>query len=205
MKENLAVRAHRQLVMNRRVQRLAEHIVQLLPDGTDSVLDVGAGTGELAMAVSASRPELEFHGVDVYIRPQTFIPVHEYDGKRLPFDDDSFDAVTVVDVLHHCVDPPATLRECARVARRWVIVKDHVADNGMQHALLRFMDWVGNRAHGVVLPYNYLSTTDWQAALEHAGLQSQRRIDSLGLYPQPFSLLFDGKLHFVGLFGKPAS
>ena len=205
MNENLAVRTHRRLVMNRRVQRLAAHIATLVPDDAVRILDVGAGTGELAVAVSDLRPDVSFTGVDVYIRPQTFIPVTDYDGKTLPFEDDSFDAVTIVDVLHHCDDPAAVLVECARVARRWVIIKDHIADSRWQYRVLRFMDWVGNRAHGVVLPYNYLSSDAWQSAFIAAGLQPRRQITRLGLYPQPFSLVFDADLHFVGQFEKSAA
>ncbi|MDJ0740703.1 MAG: class I SAM-dependent methyltransferase [Gammaproteobacteria bacterium] len=204
MSENLAVRAHRRLVMNRRVRRLATHVADLLPDDARQVLDVGAGTGELAVAVSQLLPGVDFTGVDVYIRPHTFIPVTAYDGRTLPFDNDSFDAVTIVDVLHHCDDPVAVLAECARVARRWVVIKDHVADSRWQAQVLRFMDWVGNRAHGVVLPYNYLSSGDWQTAMTRSGLQQRRRIVRLGLYPQPFSLLFDADLHFAGQFEKTA-
>ena len=202
--ENLAVRMHRRLVMNRRVERLAQHISTLMPDDVSTVLDVGAGSGELAVAINRLRDTLDFHGVDVYIRPQTFIPVSAYDGNTLPFDDASFDLVCTVDVLHHCEDPAAVLKECARVSRRWVVIKDHIANGAVARSTLRFMDWVGNRAHGVVLPYNYLSSSGWQGALESAGLHTTRNIGSLGLYPFPFNLLFDRDLHFVSLFEKSA-
>ena len=46
------------------------------------MLDVGAGTGEMAQAVNSFRPDLNVSGVDVYIRPKTFIPIVKYDGKH---------------------------------------------------------------------------------------------------------------------------
>ena len=56
----------------------------------------------------------------------------------------------IVDVLHHCNDPVSVLKECARVSKRWVLIKDHVSDSVYDEKILKFMDWVGNRAHGVV-------------------------------------------------------
>ena len=43
------------------------------------------------------------------------------------------------------------------------------------------MDWVGNVAYGVRLPYNFLSTPQWHAAFEQAGLGKQHWNEKLGL------------------------
>ena len=202
MKENIAVKAHRKIVMGRRVRQISSHISELMPKEVLSVLDVGAGTGEMAQAISSFRPELIFSGVDVYIRPKTFIPVVKYDGDRLPFNDNSFDAVITVDVLHHCDDPVAVLKECARVSKRFVIIKDHVSDSVYDEKILAFMDWVGNSAHGVVLPYNYLSTSDWASAFDKAGLKSMHNAKQLNLYPMPLDIVFGGSLHCLHLLKK---
>lgn len=202
MKENVAVKAHRKIVMGRRVHQISKNISELLPAEVDSVLDVGAGTGEMAFAINNFRPELRMSGVDVYIRPKTFIPVTKYDGNRLPFNDNSFDAVITIDVLHHCDDPVAVLKECARVSKRFVIIKDHVSDSSFDEKVLTFMDWVGNRAHGVILPYNYLSSSGWNSAFEKAGLKAVSNISQLNLYPMPFDIIFGGNLHCVHLLRK---
>jgi SAM-dependent methyltransferase len=177
-------------------------MAQLIPAGAATVLDVGAGTGEMAQAINSFRPELNISGVDVYVRPKTFIPVLKYDGNRLPFDDNSVDAVITVDVLHHCDDPTAVLKECARVSRKWVLIKDHVSENSFDHVTLRFMDWVGNRAHGVVLPYNYYSSKQWEEAFRAAHLRSAAQAGRINLYPMPFELLFGGSLHCIHLLEK---
>jgi ubiquinone/menaquinone biosynthesis C-methylase UbiE len=202
MKENIAVKAHRKIVMGRRVHQLSKNISQLIPKEVVSVLDVGAGTGEMAFAINSFRPELTVSGVDVYIRPKTFIPVTQYDGNKLPFDDNSFDAVITVDVLHHCDNPVAVLKECARVSKQFVIIKDHISDSNTDENILKFMDWVGNRAHGVILPYNYLSSADWNSAFAKAGLKSVTNIKQLNLYPMPFDSIFGGSLHCLHLLKK---
>jgi len=200
--ENMAVRLHRRTIMGRRVRQISENISSLFPAGISTVLDVGAGTGEMAVAINQYRQELKIMGADVYIRPKTFIPVEKYDGSRLPFEDGAFDAVMTVDVLHHCNDPVATLKECSRVARKWVVVKDHISNNWWDAKRLRFMDWVGNRAHGVVLPYNYLSALEWDDAFSEAGLELDSQVCQIGLYPQPFEFLFGGSLHGLYLLRK---
>jgi SAM-dependent methyltransferase len=202
MEENSAVKVHRKIIMARRVQKISEGISSLLPESAVSILDVGAGTGELAMAVKELRPEVEVSGVDVYVRPKTFIPVKKYDGGLLPFHDCSFDTVMTVDVLHHCSDPIAVLKECSRVSREWVIIKDHIADSYFDNVKLRFMDWVGNRAHGVALPYNYFSTVQWQNAFREAGLISIKNIAELNIYPLPLNVIFGGSLHCLHLLKK---
>jgi SAM-dependent methyltransferase len=202
MKENLVVRIHRNVVMRHRVGQISRNISDLIPENVVSVIDVGAGTGEMAQAIGRLRPKMKISGADVYIRPKTFIPVVEYDGYKLPFDDTSFDAVITVDVLHHCKDPVAVLKECARITKKWVVIKDHIANSTYDRKKLMFMDWVGNRAHGVVLHYNYLSSSEWNIAFNEAKLKIVAKKDALKLYPMPFDIIFGGALHCLYLLMK---
>ena len=107
-------------------------------------------------------------GIDVLVRPETKIPVQPFDGQRIPFADGAFDAVSFVDVLHHTDDPIVLLREAVRVAKTAVVIKDHLADGVLARPTLRFMDWVGNAGHGVVLPYNYWTQPQWSRAFARA-------------------------------------
>lgn len=187
-------RAHSGLVFGRRVQVLAREIADLLPAGR--VLDVGCGDGSIARAVMDRRPDVEVHGIDVLVRPETHIPVVGFDGTTIPHGDGSFDAVMFVDVLHHTDDATVLLREAARVAPA-VVVKDHLADGVLARPTLRLMDWVGNAHHGVVLPYNYWSRARWEQAFAELGLSTEAWRTGLGLYPPPATWLFDRGLHVV--------
>jgi SAM-dependent methyltransferase len=191
---------HGKLVFNRRVRRLADAIVERLPANA-RVLDVGCGSGDLAALVMSLRPDVEIRGIDVLVRPGTAIPVDAYDGLHIPFGDNAFDAAIVIDVLHHADDPEAVLAEIARVAPR-VIIKDHFRDGVAAGTTLRFMDWVGNAAHGVRLPYNYLSSREWKGVWQRLGLGVSGLATRLALYPRPFSWLFDRKLHFVAVLSR---
>jgi len=61
------------------------------------------------------------------------------------------------------------------------------------------MDWVGNANphHGVALPYNYWSRSEWSSAFSAGHLEVSEMKTSLGLYPRPASWMFERGLQFV--------
>ena len=196
--------AHQHLVYGRRIRVLTQHVAELLPRNA-TVLDVGAGDGLLALRVMELRPDVSIRGVDVLARSTAHIPVEMFDGERLPFPDRSFDAVMMVDVLHHAKAQDALLREMARVTRGVVVIKDHLVQGWLAHPTLRVMDWVGNVRHGVALPYSYWTRARWDAAFAAARLRVTHWRGTLGLYPFPANLLFDRHLHFVSVLEPHAS
>jgi SAM-dependent methyltransferase len=187
---------HERIVFNRRVSVLGEALGALVEPGSD-ILDVGTGDGQIARLIAAQAPDTSVRGIDIMARPTSHIPVDIFDGQTIPHPDKSFDVVSFVDVLHHTDDPRILLKEAARVARKAVILKDHFSQNAVDHMTLRFMDWVGNAPHGVVLPYNYGSRADWENWYAEAGLGIETLSTEVPLYPAPFSLLFGRGLHFV--------
>jgi SAM-dependent methyltransferase len=195
-------RLHKTLIFGRRVGRLADLLCAALPGA--AVLDVGCGDGLLDALIQQRRPDVRIEGIDVLMRPHTHIPVRFFDGCNIPFDDNSFGAVMFVDVLHHTQDPVALLQEAYRVSERWVLIKDHTADGFLARPMLRLMDWVGNRHHGVALPYNYWTKARWWHTFAALGLIIESWQDELNLYPWPASLVFDRALHFVARLVKPS-
>ncbi|HEY0158834.1 MAG TPA: class I SAM-dependent methyltransferase [Thermoanaerobaculia bacterium] len=189
-------RYHDRFVFGRRVSVLSRHFAEVLPKNA-TVLDVGSGDGQMAIAIMRQRPDLRIEGVDVLVRPATAIPVRRFDGTALPFGDASYDAVMLCDVIHHIVDPMPLLREVRRVAASAVAIKDHYSESRLDFATLRFMDWVGNAKHGVALPYNYWSRRQWTAAFDTLGLSVAETRERLGIYTPPLELVFGRGLHFV--------
>lgn len=84
----------------------------------ERVLDVGGGTGRGAGAVEEAERIVAdaAPGMVREARRKGFEAVRA-DAGRLPFADESTDAMLVVDALHHFGDPDAALREAARVLR----------------------------------------------------------------------------------------
>jgi SAM-dependent methyltransferase len=194
---------HGAFVHGRRVRVLARVLAEQIPQGA-SVLDIGCGDGTIAALVAKSRPDISMHGVEVLPRADCQIPCSAFDGNTLPFDEQSFDVAMLVDVLHHTSDVSVLLREAGRVSRQRVLLKDHLSENAFDHATLRFMDWVGNRPHGVTLTYNYQRRAQWDGYFAAADLQPAHFETNIPLYPPPFSALVGRGLHFVAALCKTA-
>lgn len=145
-------------------RNLASHIGH-----AESILDVGCGTGLLTTEVAKKVGATRLQGVDVAPRAEAFIDVKMYDGMHLPFDDKSFDAVMIVDVLHHCDDATQVLRECVRVAKNVVVIKDHFSFGRISSATLLFMDRFGNWRESVAVRGTYFSPSEWVKMFDQAG------------------------------------
>jgi len=192
---------HGKVVLQRRIRVLAEQLGALIAPGS-RLLDIGCGDGKLAALLRDAVAGLKVEGVEVHPRNGCAIPCRYFDGSHLPFPDRCFDCCLLVDVIHHMKDPLPLLRDACRVSRQFVLVKDHFAENALDHWTLRLMDWVGNRAHGVALPYAYLSASQWQALYQQLGLSVERTALDLPLYPAGFSMVFGRNLHFISLLRK---
>ena len=180
----------------RRASVLARHLAELMPRDA-AVVDVGCGDGLIGALVQEHRPDLHLSGIDIGTRGETHIPVTEFDGLSIPFADSEFDVVMLVDVLHHAEQPTTLLAEAARVARRAIVLKDVTPLGPLSNATLRFMDWVGNARHGVPLPYDFWSQAQWRSAFAELGLSVEEQRRRLGLYPPPWNLLFEKRMHFI--------
>lgn len=193
---NVVAHLHDRFVHNRRIRILSEHLIKLIPRRS-RVLDVGCGDGLLAARISQKLPEIEIRGVDVLVRDKTHIPVERFDGRTILHNSSTFDSVMFVDVLHHTKDPMLLLHEAVRVARRAIIIKDHLGNGALDKVTLQLMDWVGNGPHGVPLVYNYWSQQNWLHAFNSLDLRIEEWIEDLRIYPLPANWIFGRSLHFI--------
>lgn len=199
--EKLTKLFHNKLIYSRRMTRLAELLLPLLK-GAKNVLDVGCGDGKIDSYILEQNKNVTIRGIDVLVRPDTYIDVKEYDGKTIPYKDNSFDTVMIIDVLHHTDNPQAIVTELTRVSSRYVIIKDHVKSGIISYIKLRAMDYVGNAHYHVRLPYNYQTDRQWKDIFEANGLKTVSVQRQLNLYTGILHLLFDRKLHFIAVLEK---
>jgi ubiquinone/menaquinone biosynthesis C-methylase UbiE len=92
-----------------------------------TIVDIGCGTGELAVAISHRLHESKIVGIDSSPSMLLWASRHETtdgrlrflvgDGARLPFGDGSVDMVISTLSLHHWTDPTAVMAEIDRVLR----------------------------------------------------------------------------------------
>jgi SAM-dependent methyltransferase len=175
--------------MNPYRQRIRAAVDQLLRPlaPIPTALDFGSGDGWFADQFQSSGLVGEITPVDVQLRPNVLRKPQLYDGSRLPFADRSFDLVYCVDVLHHCPDPPASLRDLLRCGRRYFLMKDHTYRGPLGYAALCALDEVGNRKFGIPCRYKYQRRWDWDPVIRDAGYE-------------PISLTHPAKCH-TGLLG----
>ena len=84
------------------------------------LLDIGGGTGRVASALRGDVDEVVIADVSMGMLRQThrptFKPVCSH-SESLPFADNFFERVIMVDALHHVIDQPASAREMLRVLK----------------------------------------------------------------------------------------
>jgi SAM-dependent methyltransferase len=95
---------------------------ELLAEASGRTLEVGAGTGLNADLYPDAVTELVLSEPDRFMAAKLrakhpSAEVIEAPGESLPFEDDSFDTVALTLVLCTVPDPPAALREIARVLK----------------------------------------------------------------------------------------
>jgi SAM-dependent methyltransferase len=103
-----------------RTRAILQVLDAVLPPGEAAqrrVLDVGCGAGNMMHHLSRYG---RVHGVDNFEKPlivcrQRGYPCDLALAEAMPYRDDSFDLVALLDVVEHCEDDLAVLQECWRV------------------------------------------------------------------------------------------
>jgi len=95
----------------------------------ETVLEVGCGTGAVLAEVARRGIGRQHVGVDladprVHADPDAHeLTLIQYDGKRLPFGDASFDLVYASHVVEHVPDPRGFISEISRVAKKAIYIE----------------------------------------------------------------------------------
>ena len=91
-----------------------------------------------------------------------------FDGKNLPFSDDSFDCALLSDVLHHVASPEALLREVRRVARRVIVHEGGVCTDTFRNMLTFAMDSLLN-FQLFTHPFSHKTDKAWRRCFDQTG------------------------------------
>jgi len=96
-----------------KVRYLLDHL-----PASGAVLEVGSGDGKILRTLNVERPPLRVHGCDIreWTSPDKDIEFRVM-TRDIPYDDATFDAVLVVDVLEHVDDPEHLIGELSRVLK----------------------------------------------------------------------------------------
>ena len=161
--------------LDRRAESFVSLFKEFVPPSA-RVLDIGGGWGFYVDPLRQARG-CDVTVLDVVEPGFRRAPVVVYEGKKIPFEDRSFDVSLLVTVLHHVSDPEKLLAEARRVTRRSVIVVEDL----YRHAFGRIwtvlrdsfytMEFIGH-------PRQFRKKEEWFRCFEELGfgLESEKEV-----------------------------
>ena len=132
----------------------------------DKVLDVGAGRCYIAKEIQGKN-NVKVTCLDVMDLSQTEMKVMVYDGKRIPFKSNEFDAALVAYVLHHCEDYLQVLKETIRVCKSNIIIFEDTKPS----FVTKTMDFLSNKFRGVETPFYFKREDEWLITFKKLNLK----------------------------------
>jgi ubiquinone/menaquinone biosynthesis C-methylase UbiE len=146
--------------MPTREETIVQNLKPLLAD-KPRVLEIGAGNGLVAQQLQ-NATGAQFTLLDVVDYNASGLPMQLYDGRSVPFEDDSFDLALMVFVLHHNPDPRPVMREALRVARQGVLVVENDTRGMLKKVATRLIDSTEWLYRGVPRNYFTKSSEEWR-------------------------------------------
>lgn len=203
MLKKIMTRLHRP-VYKSRMAGLGQAIIPHLSEN-DRVLDVGCGFGEFADFIKRNEKTpkgVTVIGAEKFIRPGTLIEVRQMLEGKIPFEDNYFNCVMLLDVLHHEENWSQLLDECIRVSNNLVIIKDHQVTSKFNYYRVCLLDWLANKPYNIVCLYRYFSVDKWRAIFKAKNIEIIDEELSLKIYPPLYQILFPGKLQYFSVLKK---
>jgi SAM-dependent methyltransferase len=145
--------------------------------GTERVLDLGCGPGHTALAFAARgvqvtavdlTPAMLEQGRRLAVERGLSVRFQQADAAALPFEAGAFDVVTSRLSAHHYADPPAVLREVARVLvpdGRFLLVDVVAPEDAARDTFLNAFELLRDPSH--VRDHR---VSEWEAMFRAAGL-----------------------------------
>jgi len=92
-----------------------------------------------------------------------------YDGKRMPFVDNTFDCSMILTVLHHTTQQKELLDEAMRVTKRKIIVLEDIYTNKIDRYVTQFVDSIINLE--LRHPRTNRTDSEWRLFFKSLGLR----------------------------------
>jgi len=152
------------------------------------ILDIGSGTGHTDHILINKGYDvtcLDLNDMNIFENTKPII----YDGKKIPFKNNSFDQAMILTVLHHTPDPEQIILGAKRVAKQIVIMED-TYNNFFQKIATFVMDSIGNLeffGH----PHTNKNDREWRELFKKNGLKL------LGVRKEKYMWVFEGTTYHL--------
>jgi ubiquinone/menaquinone biosynthesis C-methylase UbiE len=154
--------------------------------GMKNLLDFGCGDMALAKELVRNSHGLRVTGVDVV---KTAIPKNPrlkfvlYDGKTLPFPDNSFDVSMAYHVFHHIREPEKAFSELVRVTKKRIILVEPILRFPFEKFGFMIADIFGNlgRENPIAMPFT-VKTREWwmnEFLQQHLNVTEEKHVSVL--------------------------
>jgi len=159
-------------VYNKLQEKRARNIASLLGEfikSGDNVLDLGMGDGLIAKQLQ-SNYDISIRGLDVKDNNITDVPLVIYNSKTFPFEDNQFDIVLIISVLHHTRNFAYLLTEAKRICKRRIVILEDVYSNTIEKVIIIFTDVISNLLTSMNMPFNFRREKEWLSVFNTLGL-----------------------------------
>ena len=169
-------------ILDRTIKNMVAETVDFLEgfiEERENIVDIGGGGGWISQELQ-KRKHTKNLILDVTNLNQTDLPLVIYDGKNMPFADNTFDSAFLICVLHHCSDPERVLKEAKRIVKNKIIIIENIAKNPIGRFVLCCKDAVLNIGFSLLanslkeiinLPFYFKTVPEWERIFNNLNLE----------------------------------
>ena len=164
------------------------------------ILDFGCGSMEISKKLETKNYVKSIVGSDIFNHTYKSQKLVYINYERLFKENEKFDIIFIVDVLHHIGidDAYKTLRKLSNLSKV-IIVKDHFEYGFFSRQLLRFVDFYANYGYGVNVPKKYFNKISWKKNLIKSNFKEMLHYKNFQQHDGLFNFILNKKHHFISV------
>jgi ubiquinone/menaquinone biosynthesis C-methylase UbiE len=135
----------------------------------DNIIDIGAGLCNISYILKERGYEITALDVADYSFTPSVIP-QIYNGKTMPYDDNTFSCSLLITVLHNIAKPELVLEEAIRVTSKKIIIIEDIYVNNLHKMISYIADSISNLDF-FNLPHTNKTDSEWKTIFKKYGLK----------------------------------
>lgn len=168
--------------MEHRAEYMTQRVLPFLMN-TKTVIDVGSGNCLIAKKLMQTGR----HVTPVDIRNQSLEPsvhAHVFDGKTLPYKNNSFDVGLLLTVMHHTPSPEKLFQEVSRVSKQIVVIETSYRNLFEKFFIVLFDSLLNGQLK--IFWNSYKSDIEWKKFFENQGFTIQHTKHYIDMQGAPY-------------------